>query len=113
MSLKASAELSSFVVDSIRYSSHKHNLNHPHICRFSYGSPSNQFSPLSLAAERLGASKVSRSRRVISMSKNEDDGFTYKDAGVDIDAGLELVRRIKRMAPGVGGFGGLFPFGMA
>eukprot|EP00897_Mesotaenium_endlicherianum_P001865 jgi/Mesen1/1706/ME000138S00571 len=38
-------------------------------------------------------------------------GLTYKDAGVDIDAGAELVRRIAKMAPGIGGFGGLFPFG--
>lgn len=37
--------------------------------------------------------------------------MTYKGAGVDIDAGTELVRRIRKMAPGIGGFGGLFPFG--
>lgn len=52
------------------------------------------------------------------MSKENDGrsadgpgGLTYKDAGVDIDAGSELVRRIARMAPGIGGFGGLFPLG--
>lgn len=39
------------------------------------------------------------------------EGLTYKDAGVDIDAGTELVRRIAKMAPGIGGFGGLFPLG--
>ena len=38
--------------------------------------------------------------------------LTYKDAGVDIDAGSELIRRIAKMAPGIGGFGGLFPLGM-
>jgi phosphoribosylformylglycinamidine cyclo-ligase len=38
-------------------------------------------------------------------------GLTYKDAGVDIDAGTELVRRIAKMTPGIGGFGGLYPFG--
>ncbi|XP_065029338.1 phosphoribosylformylglycinamidine cyclo-ligase, chloroplastic/mitochondrial-like [Musa acuminata AAA Group] len=38
-------------------------------------------------------------------------GLTYKDAGVDIDAGSELVRRIAKLAPGIGGFGGLFPLG--
>ncbi|KAK3245758.1 phosphoribosylformylglycinamidine cyclo-ligase [Cymbomonas tetramitiformis] len=37
--------------------------------------------------------------------------MTYKDSGVDIDAGAELVRRIAKMCPDVGGFGGLFPFG--
>lgn len=48
------------------------------------------------------------------MSKKDSDGaggLTYKDAGVDIDAGTELVRRIAKMAPGIGGFGGLFPLG--
>ncbi len=30
--------------------------------------------------------------------------ITYKKAGVDIDAGNELVRRIKKMAPKIGGF---------
>ncbi|CAI9099613.1 OLC1v1036462C1 [Oldenlandia corymbosa var. corymbosa] len=35
------------------------------------------------------------------------DGLTYKDAGVDIDVGAELVRRVKKIAPGIGGFGGL------
>ncbi|GJP30340.1 hypothetical protein CLOM_g752 [Closterium sp. NIES-68] len=38
-------------------------------------------------------------------------GMTYKEAGVDIDAGAELVRRIAKMTPGIGGFGGLYPFG--
>ena len=50
-------------------------------------------------------------------SNNHNTGLTYKDAGVDIDAGEELVRRISPLAkatnrPGVmgslGGFGGLF-----
>jgi len=48
---------------------------------------------------------------------NESDNLTYRDAGVDIDAGNELVERIKptiqkTRRPGVmgsiGGFGGLF-----
>ena len=30
--------------------------------------------------------------------------ITYKKAGVDIDAGNELVQRIKKMAPRIGGF---------
>ena len=48
-----------------------------------------------------------------STSKGQsEEGLTYKDAGVDIDAGSELVRRIAKMAPGIGGFGGLFPLGM-
>ncbi|KAL5721990.1 phosphoribosylformylglycinamidine cyclo-ligase [Ranunculus cassubicifolius] len=50
---------------------------------------------------------------IVSCSKKNggDESMTYKDAGVDIDAGTELVRRIAKMAPGIGGFGGLFPFG--
>jgi phosphoribosylformylglycinamidine cyclo-ligase len=43
-------------------------------------------------------------------SSGREGGLTYKDAGVDIDAGAELVRRIAKMAPGIGGFGGLFPY---
>ncbi|MHB9155159.1 MAG: phosphoribosylformylglycinamidine cyclo-ligase [Endomicrobiales bacterium] len=35
--------------------------------------------------------------------------ITYSKAGVNIDAGNELVRRIKKKLPTVGGFGGLFP----
>jgi len=48
--------------------------------------------------------------RVVAVSA-EGQGLTYKDSGVDIDAGSELVRRIAKMAPGIGGFGGLFPLG--
>lgn len=47
----------------------------------------------------------------VSMSTAGGESLTYKGAGVDIDAGTELVNRIKKMAPGIGGFGGLFPFG--
>ena len=38
--------------------------------------------------------------------------LSYKSAGVDIDAGNELVRRIKKMNPSIGGFSGMVPFGM-
>jgi len=37
--------------------------------------------------------------------------ITYKQAGVDIEAGYEVVRRIKKVAKGIGLFGGLFPLG--
>ncbi|MEQ8492886.1 MAG: phosphoribosylformylglycinamidine cyclo-ligase, partial [Gammaproteobacteria bacterium] len=51
------------------------------------------------------------------MSKREEQGLSYRDAGVDIERGEELVRRIKPGAAataragvmgGLGGFGGLF-----
>ena len=38
-------------------------------------------------------------------------GMSYKDAGVDIDAGNELVRRIQKLNPSIGGFSGMVPFG--
>lgn len=39
------------------------------------------------------------------------EGLSYKDAGVDIDAGNELVKRIQKLNPSIGGFSGLVPFG--
>lgn len=51
------------------------------------------------------------------MSQSSDHSFTYRDAGVDIDAGDALVDRIKPLAAktmragvmsGIGGFGALF-----
>src|SRR6478672_6292570 len=56
------------------------------------------------------------------MEKNPpvDRGITYRDAGVDIDAGDELVERIKPFArrtmrpevlAGIGGFGGAVEIG--
>ncbi|XP_078437285.1 phosphoribosylformylglycinamidine cyclo-ligase, chloroplast / phosphoribosyl-aminoimidazole synthetase / AIR synthase (PUR5) [Wolffia australiana] len=63
---------------------------------------------------RIGSPRKCRSVACCSSSVEgggEGRGLTYKDAGVDIDAGTELVRRIAKMAPGIGGFGGLFPLG--
>mmetsp|Transcript_6919 Transcript_6919/g.25488 ORF Transcript_6919/g.25488 Transcript_6919/m.25488 type:complete len:399 (+) Transcript_6919:59-1255(+) len=42
---------------------------------------------------------------------SESEGLTYKAAGVDIDAGAELVNRIRKLNPDIGGFSGLYPFG--
>ncbi|KAI8542401.1 hypothetical protein RHMOL_Rhmol08G0136000 [Rhododendron molle] len=68
-----------------------------------------------LAIPKL-TSKEAGVRATVSMSskssnRGETGGLTYKEVGVDIDAGSELVRRIAKMAPGIGGFGGLFPLG--
>src|SRR5437016_5755916 len=38
--------------------------------------------------------------------------ITYKNAGVDVEAGDELVQRIKKWVPKIGGFAGLFPLAM-
>lgn len=39
------------------------------------------------------------------------DTLTYKDAGVDIDAGNDLINRLRASFPDIGGFGGLYPIG--
>ncbi len=50
-------------------------------------------------------------RAASSKEDQGEDRMTYAGAGVNIDAGNELVRRIQAMDPsgGIGGFGGLFP----
>lgn len=106
----ANAEISRVFTTSTRPSSIKPRAIPPTIGGCS-------FNRLSWRFPLLSAPTTSKSR-VFSMSKENDGrsadepgGLTYKDAGVDIDAGSELVRRIARMAPGIGGFGGLFPLG--
>jgi phosphoribosylformylglycinamidine cyclo-ligase len=39
------------------------------------------------------------------------DTLTYKDAGVDIDAGNDLIKKLRASFPDIGGFGGLYPIG--
>ncbi|KAE8009395.1 hypothetical protein FH972_005833 [Carpinus fangiana] len=102
----ANTELSRCFARSIRGSDQKPGP----IQRFSH-----RFQPLSVAADKLGAARSStrNSCRLFSVPKsNSGESLTYKDAGVDIDAGSELVHRIAKMAPGIGGFGGLFPLGI-
>ncbi|KAL6227890.1 hypothetical protein ACLB2K_001845 [Fragaria x ananassa] len=108
--LKPNAELAlAFASSSSRPSYSKPNSTQ--LPRMPSGSLPNNFSGLSLAS----SSGLSQSKHVCSLSKNDSGessgGFSYKDAGVDIDAGAELVRRIAKMAPGIGGFGGFFPLG--
>lgn len=37
--------------------------------------------------------------------------LSYEEAGVDIESGDNLVERLKKFCPDIGGFGGLFPLG--
>jgi len=64
----------------------------------------------SLFFSSTGQSRL-KGRRILQPVAACSQRLTYKQAGVDIDAGTELVKRIAKMAPGIGGFGGLFPFG--
>ncbi|CAH8389681.1 unnamed protein product [Eruca vesicaria subsp. sativa] len=86
-------------------------------CFFSSGSCSinrYRFSSVSPSPKPLSVffpQKTRTTTNVLSMSKKDEntESLSYKGSGVDIDAGTELVRRIAKMAPGIGGFGGLFP----
>jgi phosphoribosylformylglycinamidine cyclo-ligase len=49
-------------------------------------------------------STLKRGKNTVVAGAGDDEGLTYRGAGVDIDAGSELVRRIAKMAPGIGGF---------
>ncbi|KAK4858546.1 hypothetical protein QYF36_018206 [Acer negundo] len=114
--IAANTELSHCFAASIRSSHNKPNTttNIPlHKCatdRFS-----SRFPLLSATSDEVRPRRIRNNGHMLSMLKNasggSSDGLTYKDAGVDIDAGSELVRRIAKMAPGIGGFGGLFPLG--
>ncbi|KAK4481748.1 hypothetical protein RD792_012658 [Penstemon davidsonii] len=103
---------------------HISNLCNSNLPKIHGGSYTKGFSPLSskhwkkVVKNRtskngvvLSISSSSTRNLVETMAGDKDEGLTYKDAGVDIDAGSELVRRISKMAPGIGGFGGLFPLG--
>ncbi len=50
-------------------------------------------------------------QRVMAAAPAAEGGLSYKQAGVDIDAGDELVRRIQKLNPSIGGFSGMVPFG--
>jgi phosphoribosylformylglycinamidine cyclo-ligase len=64
-------------------------------------------------AARRAAAPVRRAARGArrSQCRAVEEGLSYKAAGVDIDAGEELVRRIQKLNPNIGGFSGLVPFG--
>ncbi len=70
-------------------------------------------SAVPVASRNVQRSRISTLRANASVLNKPDsgEGLTYKKAGVDIDAGDELVKRIQKMNPDIGGFGGLVPFG--
>ncbi|CAL5403734.1 unnamed protein product [Camellia sinensis] len=110
---------STCVADLIPHSPHK-----PYISKPIFNCFSKRSLPLPLTSKQVGSRKITKGGSItVSMSSSSNNhsessdsssggGLTYKDAGVDIDAGSELVRRIAKMAPVIGGFGGLFPLGL-
>mmetsp|Transcript_28119 Transcript_28119/g.83321 ORF Transcript_28119/g.83321 Transcript_28119/m.83321 type:complete len:393 (-) Transcript_28119:312-1490(-) len=65
--------------------------------------------PYAAAAASSRSGRAARS--TIAAAAAADEELTYKKAGVDIDAGDELVNRIKKLNPSIGGFSGMVPFG--
>ena len=74
-------------------------------------STSSSTSMPAVVVTRAAAFTPRRSRPSISLAPRAMGGMSYKDAGVDIDAGNELVRRIQKLNPSIGGFSGMVPFG--
>ncbi|PRW05839.1 phosphoribosylformylglycinamidine cyclo-ligase [Chlorella sorokiniana] len=77
--------------------------------------PSTSSSQAAAAAPWAPACAQQRHRRrraaLRASSTGGSGGLSYKDAGVDIDAGNELVKRIQKLNPNIGGFSGMVPFG--
>ncbi|XP_031399692.1 phosphoribosylformylglycinamidine cyclo-ligase, chloroplastic-like [Punica granatum] len=83
-------------------------------CGASFRSDKRKFQLLSVNSRRKKSKAWTRSfSNDLGVVRAEIDceSLSYKKSGVDIDTGSELVKRIDKMAPGIGGFGGLFPFG--
>ncbi|KAF8401381.1 hypothetical protein HHK36_012319 [Tetracentron sinense] len=111
------AELLGCVAVSLEPSNPKPYVSKPYLCNRRFDCFSKRFRLQSMVAEDVRTRTTKRSSIISNSQNNGLEGgdmlevLTYKDAGVDIDAGSELVRRISKMAPGIGGFGGLFPLG--
>lgn len=68
--------------------------------------------PATPAVPAMPARRVRTNAIAPPPPSQQPQGLTYKQAGVDIDAGDELVRRIKKMNPSMNtGFNGYVPFG--
>ncbi|GAU25368.1 hypothetical protein TSUD_70210 [Trifolium subterraneum] len=111
MSLGASTDLSHYLAVAASVRPNCHNCNSTPGIRCCLRNPIGAYN----GVLSMPMSKKNENRVVAVKAKAENEGkgegLTYKGAGVDIDAGSELVRRIAKMAPGIGGFGGLFPLG--
>lgn len=70
-----------------------------------------QIAPATCAVGQHAAARRQRRRAVAAAADGSSGGLSYKDAGVDIDAGNELVKRIQKLNPNIGGFSGMVPFG--
>lgn len=70
-------------------------------CSTSSRSPSSSAPARQTATRRLG----------LCCQAAQSEQLSYRTAGVDIDAGNELVRRIQKLNPQIGGFSGFVPFG--
>lgn len=113
-SCAANTELASSIAALSKCSYNKVDVTKPPVEKCGFDRSFNRSSHLSLSNTEVGR-RSRKSSNFISMSKSSGEspeGLTYKDSGVDIDAGTELVRRIAKMAPGIGGFGGLYPLGI-
>ena len=78
--------------------------------------PPRQILPQQLSTPAAACLSASRRRRARGwpaspLAAATAQGLTYEAAGVNIDAGSELVRRIQKMNPSIGGFSGMVPFG--
>jgi hypothetical protein len=87
----------------------------PKPCRFSANAASSQQL---INSSCISCCVLSRRRRhdraqICRAAVAQQGGLSYKDAGVDIDAGNELVRRIKQLNPAIGGFSGAYEYGEA
>ncbi|RVX01589.1 Phosphoribosylformylglycinamidine cyclo-ligase, chloroplastic [Vitis vinifera] len=107
-SLRANTELSQCFASSVRPYDQKAYVTQQYPCKGTKNCFSKRFSLLRMAAGKVAARRTRNTSLISSMSKNNygesadmADSLTYKDAGVDIDAGSELVKRIAKMAPGI------------
>ena len=71
------------------------------------------FKMMRIRIQQNPAMAVSKGKSRVSKHtcRAESEGLSYKSSGVDIEAGNELVKRIQKLNPNIGGFSGMVPFG--